>query len=145
MVHRRPLGNGRRLAIVGSILVMIGCVLPWYVLGGDGGLPEQVYRAFDGPAGFGTGIISLLAALATLALVVLPYAAGPRPVAVDRGLAYGLLAIAALAGVALWLPNVLDAPEGLLPDRAYGWWIAAAGAIVMARGAFEVSQEPPRR
>jgi hypothetical protein len=140
VVHRRPLGNGRRLAIVGSILVMIGCLLPWYVLGGDGGLPQQVYRAFDG-----TGIVSFLAALATLALVVLPYAAGPRPVAIDRGLSYGLLAIAALVGVALWLPNVLDAPEGLLPDRAYGWWIAAAGAILMARGAFEVSQEPPRR
>ena len=110
MVHRRPLGNGRRLAIVGSILVMIGCVLPWYVLGGDGGLPEQVYRAFDG-----TGIVSFLAALATLALVVLPYAAGPRPVAIDRGLAYGLLAIAALAGVALWLPNVARRTRGAAP------------------------------
>ena len=30
-------------------------------------------------------------------------------------------------------------------NGAYGWWIAAAGAIVMARAAFEVSQEPPRR
>ncbi|HKF84715.1 MAG TPA: hypothetical protein VKB30_02950 [Candidatus Limnocylindrales bacterium] len=140
MVHRRPLGNGRRLAIVGSILVMIGCLLPWYVLGGDGGLPQQVYRAFDG-----SGIVSFLAALATLALVVLPYAAGPRPVSIDRGLAYGLLAIAALVGVALWLPNVIEAPEGLLPDRAYGWWISAIGGIVMARGAFEVSQEPARR
>ena len=77
----------------------------------------------------------------------------------DRALTFDELvaAAAALAGdlagwgvsrgdvVALWLPNVLDAPEGLLPDRAYGWWIAAVGAIVMARGAFEVSQEPPRR
>jgi hypothetical protein len=140
VVHRRPLGNGRRLAVVGSILVIAGCLLPWYVLGGDGGLPQQVYRAFDG-----TGIVSFLAALATLALVVLPYAAGPRPVAIDRGRSYWVLAVAALAGVALWLPTVLDAPEGLLPDRAYGWWIAAVGAILMARAAFEVSQQPARR
>ena len=140
MVHRRALGSGRRLAVVGSVLVIVGCLLPWYVLGGDGGLPQQTYTAFDG-----SGIVAFIAALATLALVVLPYAAGPRPVAVDRGLTYGILAIAALAGVALWLPNVLEAPEGLLPDRAYGWWIAAVGAVLMARGAFEVSQEPPRR
>jgi len=139
-MHSRPLGSGRRLSIIGSILAIVGCLLPWYALGGDGGLPQQVYRAFDG-----TGIITFLAALATLALVVLPYAAGVRPVAIDRGLAFGLLAIAALIGVAGWIPNILGAPEGLLPYRAYGWWIAAVGAIMMARAAFEISQAPPRR
>ena len=50
-------------------------------LGGDGGLPAT-YNAFDG-----TGIVVFLAALATLALVALPYAAGDRPMAIDRGLA----------------------------------------------------------
>jgi hypothetical protein len=139
-MHRRPLGNGRRLAVVGALVTIVGCVLPWYVLGGDGGLPQQVYRAFDG-----TGIIAFVAALATLALVVLPYAAPERPLAVDRGLVYGLFAIAALLGVGLWIPNIIEAPEGLLPDRAYGWWIAAVGAIIMARAAFEISQEPPGR
>ena len=139
-MHRRPLGNGRRLAVVGALVTIVGCVLPWYVLGGDGGLPQQVYRAFDG-----TGIIGIIAAIATLALVVLPYAAPERPLAVDRGLVYGLFAIAALVGVGLWIPNVIEAPEGLLPDRAYGWWIAAVGSIILARAAFEISQEPQRR
>ncbi len=139
-MHRRPLGNGRRLAVIGSLVTIVGCVLPWYVLGGDGGLPQQVFRAFDG-----TGIISFIAAVATLALVVLPYAAPERPLAVDRGLVYGLFAIAALVGVGLWIPNIIEAPEGLLPDRAYGWWIAAVGSILMARAAFEISQEPPHR
>jgi hypothetical protein len=139
-MHRRPLGGGRRLATVGALVTIVGCVLPWYVLGGDGGLPQQVYRSFDG-----TGIVTFIAAIATLALVVLPYAAPDRPLAIDRGLSYWILAIAALVGVALWIPTVLDAPQGLLPDRAYGWWIAAAGSIMLARAAFEVSQEPPRR
>jgi hypothetical protein len=139
-MYRRPLGSGRRLAIVGAVVTIIGCLLPWYVLGGDGGLPQQVYRAFDG-----TGVVPFLAALATLALVVLPYAAGEQPVGVDRGLAYAILAILALIGVGLWIPNVLEAPEGILPDRAYGWWIAAVGAIVLARAAFDISREAPRR
>ena len=138
-MHRRPLGNGRRLAVVGAILLVVGCLLPWYVLGGDGGLPQQVYRAFDG-----TGIISFFAGLGTLALVALPYAAGERPVAIDRSLSFALLAIAAIVGILLWIPNVLDAPEGMLPNLAYGYWIAALGAIVLARAAYDIHLEAPR-
>ena len=139
-MHRRPLGNGRRLALFGAIVVVIGSLLPWYTLGGDGGLPPSVFRAFDG-----TGILAFLAGLATLALVALPYAAGERPVAVDRGLAFGMLAVLALVGIVLWIPNVLDAPQGLLPDRAYGFWITVVGAIILARAAYDISLEPPHR
>jgi hypothetical protein len=142
-MHRRALGNGRRLAIVGSLVVVVGCLLPWYVWGvASQALPTIEIRAFNT-----TGIISFVAALATLALVTLPYAV-ERPVAVDRGLWFGLLAGAALIGVFLMpftVDGLLGAPEGILPDRAYGWWIAAIGAIVMARGAFEIAREPPRR
>lgn len=139
-MHRRPLGSGRRLALVGAIVVVIGSLLPWYTLGGDGGLPPLVYRAFDG-----TGILAFLAGLATLALVALPYAAGERPLAIDRGLAYGLLAVVALLGILLWIPTILESPEGLLPDRAYGFWITVVGAITLARAAYDIALEPPHR
>ena len=141
-MHRRPLGNGRRLAFIGAIVLLVGCVLPWYAAGGDGGLPRTVLTAFDG-----SGIISSLAALATIALVALPFAAGDRPMGVDRGIVFGLLAVAALVGVGLMLtyPGVLEAPEGLLPDRAYGFWIAAVGAIILGRAAYDIVLEPPRR
>jgi hypothetical protein len=139
-MHRRPLGNGRRLAFLGAIVVLVGCLLPWYTVGGDGGLPATVYRAFDGP-----GIASFAAALATIALIALPYAAGDRPIGVDRGIVFGLLAAMAIAGVVLWVPSVLEAPEGLLPDRAYGFWIAALGSIIMGRAAYDIALEPPRR
>jgi hypothetical protein len=142
-MHRRPLGNGRRLAFLGAVVVLVGCLLPWYTVGGEGSLPPLVLRAFDGP-----GIAAFLAALATIALVALPYAAGDHPVAVDRGVAFGLLAAAALAGVILWapvVPGILQAPEGLLPDRAYGFWIAAVGAIMLGRAAYEIVLEPPHR
>ena len=139
-MHRRPLGSGRRLAAIGAIVLAIGCLLPWFTVGGEGGLPAEVYRAFN----YLPGVIAFLAAFATLALVILPYAMGGRPVGVDRALVFGVLAGAAIAGLLLWLPTALAAPVGLLPDRAYGLWISAVGAIIMARAAFDISREPPR-
>jgi len=126
--------------LIGAIVLLVGCLLPWYTVGGDGGLTPVVYRAFDG-----SGIASFLAALATIALVALPYAAGERPMAVDRGLAFLLLALLALAGVILWVPGLLEAPEGFLPDRAYGYWIAVVGTVMMLRAAYDIMLEPPRR
>jgi drug/metabolite transporter (DMT)-like permease len=139
-MHRHPLGNGRRLAIVAAIALVIGAALPWWVVGGDGELPARTFHAFDG-----SGILAFLAGLATLALVALPYAAGDRPVSVDRGLAYGLLAVVAIAGVLLWIPTTLERPEGLLPTRAYGYWLDVLGAILLARAAYDIALEPPRR
>ena len=101
------------------------------------------YRAFDG-----SGIVAVPGGRsATLALVALPYAAGERPVGIDRALSFAMLAVAAVVGVAAVVPtaDVLDAPEGLLPTRAYGYWIAALGAIVLARAAYDIWLEPPRR
>jgi hypothetical protein len=142
-MHRRPLGSGRRLALIGAIVLIVGCVLPWYSVGGDGGLPQLTLTAFDG-----TGIVSFFAALATLALIALPYAAGERPVGIDNGFSFALLAVAAVAGVLLYpflRPGILDAPEGLLPDRAYGFWVSALGAVILARAAYDIWLEPPRR
>jgi len=137
----RALGGGRRLALVGAIVVLVGCVLPWYTVGGDGGLPAETYMAFRYPQ----GLLVLLAGLGTLALIALPYAMRPRPVAIDRGLFFGLLAALAVAGVVLWLPAVADNLAGLLPTRAVGFWVAAIGAAMLCRAAFEISREPPRR
>lgn len=139
-MHRRSLGHGRRLAAIGAIILAVGCLLPWYTIGGDGGLPPQVYRSVD----YLPGVIAFLAALATLALVILPYAMGPRPSGFDRGLVFGILAIAALLGVTVWLPVTLSVPQGLLPDRAYGFWISLVGAIILCRAAYDITREPPR-
>jgi hypothetical protein len=140
-MHRRPLGNGRRLAILAAIVIVVGCLLPWYTLGGDGGLPAEVFRGFSD----GSGILSFLAGLATLALVALPYAAGERPVGIDRGIAYGAFAVLAVFGLLLWIPTVLDAPQGLFPDRAVGFWLTAVGTAMLGRAAYDISLEPPRR
>jgi hypothetical protein len=138
-MHRRELGRGRILAALGALIALVGCLLPWYGLGGVGVIPIA-YGAFDG-----SGILTFLAALATLALVALPYAVGDRPVGVDRGIVYGLLLLAAAAGLALWLPTVFADLTGIQPQNAPGWWIALVGVLVYARGVFEIVTEPTRR
>jgi len=146
-MHSRAMGGGRRMALIGALVLIVGCLLPWYTVGGGlGELPV----ALDGPSilpqalKYPQGMIAMLAGLATLALIALPYAMGPRPVAADRGIVFAVLAVAAIVSLVLWVVAVLPAPEGLLPMGAYGFWISAVGAIIMARAAFEISQEGPR-
>jgi hypothetical protein len=137
-IHRRSVSRGRRLAAVAAVLMLVGCVLPWYTFVGD--LPIAPFRAFDG-----SGILVFIAAVASLALVTLPYAAGDRPVGLDRWIAFALLAGLALVGLVVWPFQFLDEPAGLLPDRAPGFWISAVASFALARAAFEVAREPVAR
>ena len=140
-MHRRPLGRGRTVAVLAAAIILAGCLLPWFGVGGSGGLPATELRPFDG-----SGMLAFLAALATLALVALPYAAGDRPVGADRALAYGVLLLVATLGVALWPLDLLgEFAMGLLPDRAPGYWIAIVGVAVFGRAVFDIAREPSRR
>jgi len=126
-LHRHPLGRGRLVAAISALIMLAGCVLPWFRAGGEDGIPAIEGNAFEGP-----GILVFLAALATLALAALPYAAGDRPLAIDRWWAYG--AVAAVAAVALVARVAGIAAESgglltMLPDRAPGLWLAAAGVV----------------
>ena len=68
-----------------------------------------------------------------------PRRAGPRP---RRSGSSPSIAIVALV---LFAFEVSPMPQGLLPTGAIGFWISAVGAIMLARAAFEISREPPRR
>ena len=35
----RTIGRGRVVAGIGALLTLVGCLLPWYTVGGEGGLP----------------------------------------------------------------------------------------------------------
>jgi hypothetical protein len=142
-MYRRSLGSARRLALVAGLLLVIGSILPWYQQGGGTAeLPTRLYTAFDG-----TGFASFLAGLATLALLALPYALGDRPAPLDHWVSFGALAVVAILGVVLWVPTsgALADPSGLLPTRAYGFWIELVGAVLLGRAAFEVFLSRDRR
>ncbi len=137
-MHRRPLGRGRLLAAIGAVLMLIGCVLPWFAAtGGEAGLTPITTNAFSDK-----GIVVFICALVVLALVSLPYAAGDRPLALDRALSYGIVLVVALVAFA-WrvLEFVLIDPAGLRPDLAPGIWIVAVGLMFLARATYEISAE----
>ncbi len=128
-----------------ALVVAVGCVLPWYTVGGEvGDITPLSVNAFGGFA----GLVTFLSALAVLALVALPYAVGEQPVPVDRWPSYLLLLGTGVVGVVITVfQNVSgDLPiDGFRPDRAPGIWIALVGLAILARAVFEIAREPERR
>jgi hypothetical protein len=145
-MHRRPLGGGRTLAAIGGVVILVGCLLPWWQLSQPGGLP-----ALQGNALEGSGIIVLLVGVATLLLVALPYAVGDRPTAVDRWEAYGFLAVVGWIGFGWRVLQLLEmgAFRFEQPLDAFtngpGLWVAAIGLGILSRAAFRMSREPHYR
>jgi hypothetical protein len=144
-MHRRPVPRTRIWAAVGALVVLAGCVLPWWTVGGADGLP---IRSGDAFASY--GILVFVAAIATLALVTLPFASR-RPVSADRWPSYAL--IAAIGGVGL-VARVIDlallrafafAQPSDAVTRIPGLWVAAIGLLILARATFDMAREPRLR
>lgn len=145
-MHRRPLGRGRTLAALAAPLLVIGCILPWWQVGGTPGIPIETGNGFAGSA-----IIVFLVGVASLALVALPYAAGDRPVGLDRWLTFAILAVAGWIGlgwriVDLALIGAFQFTEATqVFTNGPGAWLAALGLVVLSRAVFEMAGEPVRR
>jgi hypothetical protein len=145
-MRRRPLGRGRTMAAISGPIIVLGCVLPWWQVGGTPGIPMQVGNGFAG-----SGIVVFLVGIAALALVALPYAAGDRQVALDRPLSFALLALAGWIGFG-W--RILDlaligafqfTQPAQLVTNGPGLWVTALGLGVLARGAYVMTSEPAYR
>ena len=92
-----------------------------------------------------------LVGIATVALVALPYAAGDRPVSLDRWLSFALLAVAGWVGfvwrvveLALYGAFQFRAPLEVFADGP-GLWIAALGLVVLSRATYTMTREPAYR
>lgn len=127
-MNRRSLGRGRIVAAIGSLVVLAGCLFPWGQTAGVG-LPPVQTGAFDG-----FGIVVFVVAVAMLALIVLPYAAGDQPVALDRPVFFGLVAAVGIAGYLLKLLQIAQMGLLLLPDHALGLWLAGIGMAITVWG-----------
>jgi len=136
-IHRRPLGAGRRLAALGAIVIIIACFLPWWQTSTDLGLPARTGNAFDG-----SGVLVFFVALAIIALLALPYAAGDVPVALDRPLSFALLAVLGWLALAIRLVSLATTNlEAVFPQRGYGLWLAALGLALLSRAAYNMTRE----
>jgi hypothetical protein len=136
-MHRRPLGAGRRLAAFAALVVVIACFLPWWGTSADLGLPPRSGNAFDG-----SGVIVFFVALAVIALLALPYAAGDVPVRLDRSLSFLILVVLGWIALAIRVVDLGAANiEALFPQRAYGLWLAAVGLAILSRAVYDITRE----
>jgi hypothetical protein len=136
-MYRYPLGRGRRIAALSAVVILIGCVVPWYTAGGQvGNLPTLTGNAFEA-----SGIVVFLVALATLALVTLPYAAGDRPVVIDRWQPYLIALLIGVAGLGLRIFELArDVDVIWPPTRSPGLWVVGLGMLGLARATFEIAK-----
>jgi len=145
-MHRRPLGRGRTLAGLAGALIVLGCAIPWWQVGGTPGITAE-----SGNGLAGSGILVFLVAIASLAFVALPYAAGDRPVGLDRWLTFAILVVAGWIGFAWRIVELaligafqFDQPADVV-TRGPGIWLAALGLLVLSRAVYEMAAEPARR
>ena len=144
-MHRRPVGRSRRLAAIGAVVALVGCFLPWWSLGGGIGLPQLGGTGFEG-----SGIVVFAAAIATLALVTLPYAS-ERPVSADRWTSYALITGAGWIGFAYRVLELGSLRAFSFPEPADivisipGLWLAGIGLAILTRATYEMLQEPRLR
>ena len=144
-MHRRPVGRARLLAVLAAIILAIGCVLPWWTSGGRDQLPATSGNAFEG-----SGILVFIVAMAIVALVTLPYAAGDRPVGIDRWLSYLLLAIVGWLGLIVRVADlglqgafVFREPTEVF-TRGPGLPVVVLGMIIFSEAVFEMARERSR-
>ena len=136
-MHRRPLGAGRRLAGFASVVIIAACFLPWWQTSSDLGLPPRSGNAFDG-----SGVLVFFVALAIIALLALPYAAGDVPVGLDRPLSFLILTVVGWLALGARVADLaVTNLEAVLPHRAYGLWLAALGLIILSRATYHIVRE----
>jgi hypothetical protein len=136
-MHRRPLGAGRRLAGLAALVIVIACFLPWWQTSAVTGLPPESGNAFDG-----SGVIVFFVALAVIALLALPYAAGDVPVGLDRPLSFLLLTVVGWLALAVRLVELaITNLEAVFPQRAVGLWLAVVGLLLLSRAVYDIRRD----
>jgi hypothetical protein len=139
-MYSYPSNRGRWIIGIAAIMLVVACLLQWWQIGGEAGdLPQRS----DAGIADGRGFIIFMAAIATLLLLSLPYAA-TRPIAIDHPIMYlALLLVMLVAFIWRTVGLIVEQSVNLLPfppQHGLGYWLAALGLAVFARGVFEMSE-----
>ena len=141
-MNRNPVQGGRWVVTVGAIVIVAACLIQWWQLGGG---PGELPSRSDVGISDGRGFILFLAAVATLLLGTLPYAA-EGPIAIDRpisylflfGIAFVAYVVRAISMYQQSLILYLGQTPPIQPLRGPGFWLAAIGLVIFARGVFDL-------
>lgn len=141
-MYRRPLGRPRVVAVVAALVMLVGCVLPWWASNGPAGLPGLSGNAFEG-----TGIAVFIVAIGVLGLVTLPYAMGDRPTALDGWLSYLILVVVAWLGLiarvvdlAMQSAFVFRTPTEVF-SHCPGLLLSVLGLLILSEAVFEMVRD----
>jgi hypothetical protein len=140
-VKPRGIGRARLVIAAGALLTVVGCFLPWWSVGGTV-TDLHTGNAFDSTP----GVIVFAAALASLAVMVLPYASRERHSRFDRRAVYVLLWLVAAVtfGLRLWQINSAGFAGLGGPQAIPGAWLSGVGLVVILLGVIDLLGEPPR-
>ncbi len=131
-MKRRALGRGRTLVGFGSIIAVGGLFPAWWMIARTNLAP------LSGNGLQGIGLIIFLAAMASLAVLTLPYASRDGESPLDRPATYILLGLAAL-GAFLFRAYEISSFAGVgMPMAAPGLWITGVGILIMSWGVADV-------
>ena len=131
-MNRRALGRGRTLIGLGAIVSVVGLFQPWWMIGRTNLAP------LSGNGLQGVGLVIFLAAMASLAVLTLPYASRDADSPLDRPGTYVILGLAAL-GAFLYRLYEISSFAGIgLPTAALGLWITGSGLLLTAWGVADV-------
>jgi hypothetical protein len=142
-MHHTTATRGHWLVAIGAIVIVGSTMLQWWQIGGGvGELPPLTGRGISEGRVF---LMMFLPAVATLFLVTLPFAS-EKPIGIDHPISY-LTLFAVVLGGYIW--NILNLAQRQLvpwpPQHGVGFWFAAVGLVLFARGVFEVFEERRRR
>ena len=131
-MNRRALGRGRTLIGLGSIVSAGGLFQPWWMIG------RTNLDPLSGNGLQGVGLVIFLAAMASLAVLTLPYASRDGYSPLDRPGIYVMLGLAAL-GAYLFRAYEISSFAGIgLPTAAPGLWITGFGLLLTGWGVADV-------
>ncbi len=120
--------RGRLIVALGALATLAGLPLTWWTI------ERTNAPTLTGGGLQGVAIFVFLAALATLAVIVLPLATRDGQSAVDRPAVYALLALIMVAAFAWRVFEISQFAALELPAQAPGLWLTGAGLVILLWG-----------
>jgi hypothetical protein len=134
---RRALGRGRMLIALGAVVALVGMLPDWWHLA------RTNASAIAGNGLEGGGIVIFLAALALLALVILPYATRDGTSGLDRPASYAILSLLAIAAFLFRVYEISTFAALEMPLGAPGLWLTGLGLVLIVWGVADILTERP--